>query len=66
MPMYEYRCHACGEDYEDLVRLGTPDEAVACPACGEHFSTRKLSTFATAQGSASRSSRSGPNCSGFS
>jgi putative FmdB family regulatory protein len=30
MPIYDYRCTACGHVFEELVKLGqTPD----CPAC---------------------------------
>jgi len=34
MPLYEYHCTHCESDFEDLVRIGTPDEQVTCPACG--------------------------------
>jgi putative FmdB family regulatory protein len=33
MPTYEYRCKACGEEFEKFQRMS--DEPVAeCPACG--------------------------------
>ena len=31
MPLYEYRCHACGEQFEYLLRSSAP--AAQCPAC---------------------------------
>lgn len=31
MPIYEYTCKSCGEEFELLVRHATK---VACPACG--------------------------------
>jgi putative FmdB family regulatory protein len=31
MPVYDYRCSACGHCFEELVRLG---ETPSCPACG--------------------------------
>ncbi|MFH1464756.1 MAG: FmdB family zinc ribbon protein [Pseudomonadota bacterium] len=47
MPMYEYVCGHCGEEFEDLVPAGTPDDEIECPGCGrEGSSRRKLSTFA--------------------
>ena len=33
MPLYEYRCEACGQPEEKLESLSAP-EAHACPACG--------------------------------
>lgn len=31
MPIYEYACQQCGNQFEQLVRSG---ESVSCPACG--------------------------------
>ena len=44
MPIYEYRCPACDERFEELVR--NPDVAVACPSCGGAEAERLLSVFA--------------------
>jgi putative FmdB family regulatory protein len=44
MPIYEYRCAACSERFEELVRR--PDDTVACPECGGTQAERLLSTFA--------------------
>ena len=44
MPMYEYRCAACGQDFERYVP--TSAGAVACPACASAEVKRKLSVFA--------------------
>ena len=33
MPLYEYRCEACGQPEEKLESLSAP-EVHACPACG--------------------------------
>jgi putative FmdB family regulatory protein len=44
MPTYEYRCRACGTDFEKFQRMS--DEPVAaCPACGEN-AERRLSAGA--------------------
>ena len=32
MPLYDYRCEACGQPFE--VRLGFNDPAPVCPHCG--------------------------------
>ena len=44
MPMYEYRCAACGRDFERYV--ATTGAAVACPACASADVRRRLSVFA--------------------
>jgi putative FmdB family regulatory protein len=44
MPIYEYRCGACGERFEDLLPAGAP--APACPRCGAARADRVLSAQA--------------------
>jgi putative FmdB family regulatory protein len=44
MPTYEYRCPACGTDFEKFQRMSDPPEA-ECPSCGE-AATRRLSAGA--------------------
>ena len=39
MPLYEYRCNACGDQFELIRRFSDPP-LEACPACGG--SVRKL------------------------
>ena len=43
MPIYEYRCSACGSTFEALVRPPTP---AACPSCQSQDLERLLSPFA--------------------
>ena len=45
MPIYEYACHACGEEFETLVR---PSTVPACPHCHSTDLHKRLSVFATA------------------
>lgn len=40
MPVYDYRCAACGNCFEELVRLG---ETPNCPACGASAPQKLLS-----------------------
>ena len=45
MPIYEYICKSCGEEFETLVRASsTPD----CPGCHSTELEKKLSVFSTA------------------
>jgi putative FmdB family regulatory protein len=46
MPIYEYRCRACSEEFEELVSAAAvrgPD----CPSCGAADPQRRFSMFAT-------------------
>lgn len=42
MPIFEYKCGACGEDFEKLV-FGS--QHVQCPRCGSEEVNKKLSLF---------------------
>jgi putative FmdB family regulatory protein len=53
MPLYEYVCQACQEQFELLVR---GDEQAACPQCGSGQLTKLLSVVAAP----ARSSAGGP------
>ena len=44
MPIFEYQCAACGNEFEALVRASSP--ATACPSCHGTELKKKLSTFA--------------------
>ena len=47
MPVYEYRCRACGKKTEDLVLAGdVADYVPECAHCASHDLGRLLSTFA--------------------
>ena len=48
MPIYEYRCDACGRRSTSLLSsFSAPDPA--CPHCGQPKLRRLVSTFATAR-----------------
>jgi len=57
MPIYEYRCSGCGEEFEVLVasRKAKP----ACPQCASKKLERKFSTFAAHGGGPSVPCESG-------
>lgn len=44
MPLYEYRCSACGHQFELLVMKTS--QRIACPACASESVERLLSMFA--------------------
>ena len=43
MPIYEFKCTECGNDFEELVR--TNSQKIACPNCGSRKIDRKLSVI---------------------
>ncbi len=42
MPIYEYRCEACGACFERLI-FGSEEEGVTCPECRGGKVTRLIS-----------------------
>jgi len=48
MPIFEYRCSACGHRFEDLRSQGEADDPGDCPKCGKPKVERMMSSFATA------------------
>lgn len=69
MPIYEFLCKDCGQEFETLVLKN--DEKVCCPSCGSDKAGRLMSGFAhkseggkmVTSGGSSCSSCSGGNCS---
>ncbi len=43
MPIYEFRCGHCAEQFEGLFAVGT--ESANCPACGKTGAPRVYSQF---------------------
>lgn len=42
MPIYEYRCEACGAQKEHLQKM-SDDPIAQCPACGSNQYSKQLS-----------------------
>lgn len=46
MPTYEYRCHRCGEKFEQRESVAEHEAAKPrCPACGSDKVVRAFSAF---------------------
>jgi len=56
MPLYEYECEKCAEQFEELVSRRDGDAGVTCPACGSKQTRRLQSTFALGRPSTPASS----------
>ena len=54
MPIYEYTCQSCGQEFEELIR---GDEQPACPSCGQTRVERQMSVPA-----AHTADSAGPTC----
>ena len=50
MPLYEFRCEACGQVQEFLLRVGDGAEGLACRRCGAGRLVKQFSSFATSSG----------------
>ena len=51
MPIYEYRCHRCHHEFEELARSMSGRSKPVCPECGGTRVSRKQSVFAAHQAS---------------
>ncbi len=45
MPIYEYTCLKCGEEFVLLQKMGATEKDTACPKCGSQEAKKKLSAF---------------------
>jgi putative FmdB family regulatory protein len=55
MPVYEYRCAECGEQFELFLRSASQTKAPTCPKCGSGKVKKAISLFGV--GGASGSNR---------
>ncbi len=65
MPIYEFKCDDCTDDFEEFVRNAAAVNQVTCPTCGSEKVTKRLSTFASRAGGSlsSSSAASASSCS---
>ncbi len=63
MPLYEYQCNDCGEEFEKMVPFSQADQNQTCPSCLSQDTYKKISTIASHGTSLSVSSvSSGSSC----
>ena len=62
MPLYDFICDNCHEDFEELVMSANKVDQVICPECGSHQVQRQLSLVA-GLGSSGSGSSSSSSCS---
>ncbi|MCK5512556.1 MAG: zinc ribbon domain-containing protein [Thermodesulfovibrionia bacterium] len=59
MPIFEYKCEGCGEEFEKLVSGSKPE--VICPRCNSKNIIKKFSLFGMS-GVEKQTSTSGSGC----
>lgn len=64
MPIFEFECSACHDQFDELVRNAEAVKDVVCPSCGSRKVKKKLSTFAAkvSGGGAAASVSAGASC----
>lgn len=62
MPIYEYQCVDCGEEFERLVRSMFSKDTITCPTCGSDHVAKALSLIGASRGSAAGSGSPAPSC----
>ncbi|MCB0111232.1 MAG: zinc ribbon domain-containing protein [Caldilineaceae bacterium] len=62
MPLFEFKCTACGAVFEQLVRSTRNAQEVICPSCRSAETRKLLSGFAVAGGSSGSTSSAAANC----
>ena len=55
MPIYEFICEECFEEFEKLVGFRQSEIELNCPACGSDLIRKKISNFASRGASDRRS-----------
>ncbi len=65
MPIYEYKCNKCENEFEKLVFAGDDNE-VSCPECKSKEVAKKMSVASFMGGSSMGSCATGSPSTGFS
>ncbi|MFQ6091616.1 MAG: zinc ribbon domain-containing protein [bacterium] len=56
MPIYEFECARCGEQFEELIRSAVEEKILLCPKCHGRKIRRLFSAFGFKSGSKAVSS----------
>ncbi len=66
MPIYEFICNDCNEEFEELILGSSPE--IKCPKCSSQDCSKKVSAFAFKSGAnfVGTGKRAASNCAGCS
>ena len=56
MPIYEFICEECFEEFEKLVSFRQSEIDLNCPSCGSELIRKKISSFASLGGGSGKQS----------
>lgn len=65
MPLYEYICQECGQEFEKMVRFSEASNLPPCPVCQSPDTNKRISVFASRNfggGTGVSASSSGSSC----
>jgi putative FmdB family regulatory protein len=65
MPIYEYQCQNCGEEFDLLRSVKDEDRDVECPYCHEKEAERRMSLTTASEALKKFSGNAGGGCSRF-
>ena len=55
MPIYEFICRQCGQEFEKIVFVSDEGKTFSCPSCGNRKTEKLMSGFSCGKRSASGS-----------
>jgi putative FmdB family regulatory protein len=61
MPLYEYQCHSCGNEFQELILKTAEEKKLSCPACGNKKISRLISRVAYHRSEGDRLNSFDPN-----
>jgi putative FmdB family regulatory protein len=62
MPIYEYECKDCGNEFEKIMSFSAKDiDSPECPGCSSHETQRRISRVSS-HGQSSSGGYSGSSC----
>lgn len=66
MPMYQYACRSCGQEFEKKLPMSQSGETQACPACASMDTRKRIGAIAVTGGALASAGRPAPVTSPFS
>ena len=64
MPIYEYVCEACGQEFEKMMRFSEADLSPLCPTCGSEETHKQISRVSAGFGFSGGGDDSMSSCGG--
>jgi putative FmdB family regulatory protein len=62
MPLYEYQCKSCGDEFEKMVRFSEINKIQECPICQSQETQKKISLISSKGSGSSSGLNLGSSC----